>query len=338
MNLFRNTMCRALALTTGCCAIALAQETANANWSVSEVSAGTMQEIRTPLRALTPTPGSRLLDVQAVIHSARTDKPAIQAGDIYVESPEGARYELAGIGVVGYNECVYSITEAIESTYSTVHDDSGNGFKLQAPTKDKPRTIVMQKNPDRLCLAFLAPEKANDGMTLHVGDATIALKISQRAAPQPAKASRQRIVVTDAAGVKAVNDNSGLQTYLNETMGVSLRGSHGETLAGKLVTVKDRGAVLFEDDPTGFGKVWVHLNSAEQGVWEVAGPEAVPLLVAIADQKDGSIRETSVLGLYKIGGPAAAEALTKMAANHRDPEVRKQATQLLEHLRNKPAP
>lgn len=334
MDLFRNTMCRALALTTGCCAIALAQETANANWSVSEVSAGTMQEIRTPRRTITPTPGSRLLDVLAVIRSARADNPSILAADIYVESPKGVRHELVGIGLVGYDGCDYKITEAIESTGYGTSDGSGNGYELQAPTKNRLRTILIKKNPDRLCLAFLTPEKADDGVELHVGEATVALKISHGRVPVP----RMQFLAADAEGFKAVNGNSALQAYLNEKLGVTLRGSYGMTLVGKLVHVKDRGAALFEDGPTGFGHVWVHLNSADPGVWEVAGPEAVSLLVAIAELKEGSIQETSVLGLSKIGGPAAIEALTKMAANHKNPDVRKQAAQLLEHLRNTPAP
>jgi len=164
------------------------------------------------------------------------------------------------------------------------------------------------------------------------------LLAAQAPTPQPASTAPKRVVVTNATGFVAKDANPGVQNYLNETLGVVLEGTQGERLSWKLVGIEGKGSLLFTGTISGDGVIWAHLNSADAGVFEMAGPTAVPLLVAVADKKSGLLRDGALKRLASVGGDAGTAALTEIAAKHSDPAARKMAALLLERMRKKPTP
>lgn len=171
---------RTMCLAISCCALAIAQQTSTTTWSVNDVSVGTRSEIQSDIRTLKPNAGSILLDVKAVIGSADPERLVIEVSQIYVQVSGGAKSELVGIGLTGNDgACVYQTTEGMQSGFASTSDRSGNGYKLGRKTKDEPLAITLTKTPDRLCLAFLVPEKSNGKMVLHVGGATIPVSLGQ---------------------------------------------------------------------------------------------------------------------------------------------------------------
>jgi len=173
------------------------------------------------------------------------------------------------------------------------------------------------------------------------------LLAAQGSTPQPASAAPKRVVVTKTTGFIAKDGNPALQEHLNETLGVVLTGTKGERLTGKLVEIEGKGTVLFVGKIPGDyrvgtipgeGDLWVHLSSADAGFFEMAGPSAVPLLVAVADKKGGLLQDEALKGLARVGGEEGTAALTEIAAKHNDPAVRKRAAQLLEQMPKKPTP
>jgi hypothetical protein len=160
------------------------------------------------------------------------------------------------------------------------------------------------------------------------------LLAAQESTPQPARAAPKRVVVTDTTGFLAKDGNPALQDYLNESVGVVLKGTQGENLSGKLVRIEGKGFLLFEGAVPGDGDIWVHLNSADEGVFKTVGPSAVPLLVASAGAKGGLLQDGALKGLAKVGGKEGTGALTKIASKNSDPVVRTRAAQLLARMRS----
>jgi hypothetical protein len=155
------------------------------------------------------------------------------------------------------------------------------------------------------------------------------------ASPSPSAAPK-RVVVTDTTGFLAKDGTPALQDYLNESIGVVLKGTQGEKLSGKLLRIEGKGFLLFEGAIPGDGDIWVHLNSADNGVFETVGSSAVPLLVAVAGAKGGLLQDGALKGLARIGGKEGTVALKKIAEKNTDPMVRARAAQLLEQMRMKP--
>jgi hypothetical protein len=162
------------------------------------------------------------------------------------------------------------------------------------------------------------------------------LLTAQGSASQSPSAASKRVVVTDTTGFLAKDGNTALQDYLNETTGVVLKGAQGENLSGKLVRIEGKGLLLFEGAIPGDGDIWVHLDSADDGLFEAVGPSAVPLLVAVASAKGGLLQDGALKGMVRIGGKEGAAALKNIAAKNSDPTVRARAAQLLEQMRKKP--
>jgi len=166
-----------------------------------------------------------------------------------------------------------------------------------------------------------------------IATSLFATEAQESASANRVRPAPTRVVVSDAAGFKAIDGNDALQDYLNETLGVVMTGVEGERLAGKLVKIKNMGAVLFAPG----GDIWIHLDSAERGVWERPGPTATPLLSSLVDVKDNAEFQNNALrGLAEIGDKAARDSLAQIAKQHKDPDVRARAKQLLEAPRATP--
>src|ERR1039457_4609605 len=63
-------MCRVFLIVMGCCGMLAAQQSSKSNWSVQEVRVGTLHEIVTDMRTLTPDAGSTVVGVKALVRSA----------------------------------------------------------------------------------------------------------------------------------------------------------------------------------------------------------------------------------------------------------------------------
>jgi hypothetical protein len=172
-------MTRFLFFAVGACLVLQAQEKKPALWSVKDVTAGTLTEIDTGMRALKPDPGSKLLEVRALVQSANADQLQLETRAIFVTtSARAAKSEVVGVGISGKTgACSYELTNGMVSGFVAITSEDGNGFRLGRKTAAEPLGIALTRNPDRLCFGFIVPANANAGMTLHIGNATAPLRL-----------------------------------------------------------------------------------------------------------------------------------------------------------------
>ena len=170
-------MNRAILLAVACCALLVAQQPPKTNWSVQEVTAGTLQAIQTGMRTLTPGPGNTVLSVKALIRSSAPENLLIRTGEVFLQTTQGAKADLAGVGIPGKTgACSYELAKGLVSGFVGVSDDSGNGFDLGRKVETEPLGIKLKHNPARLCLAFIVPNTAPGG-TLNLEGATAPVKL-----------------------------------------------------------------------------------------------------------------------------------------------------------------
>jgi hypothetical protein len=170
-------MCRVFLIVMGCCGMLAAQQSSKSNWSVQEVRVGTLHEIVTDMRTLTPDAGSTVVGVKALVRSANADRLLIRTGQVFLQTSQGAKSELAAVGVVNKTgACTYQLTRGLVSGFVSV-SAAGNGFKLGRKTDGEPLGITMEKNPETLCFAFIVAESVNGGITLHVEDTTAPVRL-----------------------------------------------------------------------------------------------------------------------------------------------------------------
>jgi hypothetical protein len=164
-------MYRMLLLAFGCCSILAAQQGSRTNWSVQDIRVGALTQIDTGVRTMKPNAGSKVLSVRALIRSANADRLLVRTGEVFIQTAQGAKSELAGVGIVNNSGvCSYELTKGLVSGFVGVKDAAGNGFELGRKTASEPMGIKMAKNPEPLCFAFVVAAGLKDA-TLHLEDA-----------------------------------------------------------------------------------------------------------------------------------------------------------------------
>ena len=170
-------MNRAILVALAGCALLVAQQPPKTNWSVQEVTAGSLEAIQTGMGMFRPGPGNTVLSIRALVRSLRPENLVIRTGEVFLQTPQGAKADLAGVGIAGKTgACSYQLTRGIASGFVGVSDDSGNGFDLGHKVETEPLGIKLKQNPARLCLAFIVTNTARGG-TLHLEGSTVPVKL-----------------------------------------------------------------------------------------------------------------------------------------------------------------
>ena len=165
-------MYRTLLAALGCCGMLAAQQASNAGWSVQQVRPGTLRQIETDMSTLAPDAGSTLVEAQALLRSAGSNRSPIRVSEVFLQTAGGAKSELAAVGVVNKTgACTYQLTRGLVKGFVSVSTGE-SGFKLGRQAESEPLGIAMTNNPEWLCFAFLVAERASARTILHVAGAT----------------------------------------------------------------------------------------------------------------------------------------------------------------------
>lgn len=148
------------------------------NSFVEILSTSTMMEIDAEYRKLKALAGTKVLNVRAVVGSAKVNQLVLHTDQIFLQMSQGTKSELVGIGLLdNSSNCAFEIVKGFETASLKLWNASGTSLTIGRQDKKKSVKIIFDQIPSEFCFAFIVPVGAKGLSTFHFDDDTAPLTL-----------------------------------------------------------------------------------------------------------------------------------------------------------------